>query len=79
MNKEEKYYLKCIKFFIDEDFVVFGNIITPKRFLPICFKHLIIDKFIFKLDMDSWKELYIHRGIILILLKQHLEETGAEE
>ena len=37
MNKENKYQIKCINYFADRDFIVYGNLCTPKRYIPITF------------------------------------------
>ena len=69
MKKENKYQIKCINYFADRDLIVYGNLCTPKRYIPITFTTEKKD-FRFQIDIDKWEELYKNRGLVLKLIQQ---------
>ena len=73
-KREDKYQIKCIEYFLDYDLVVYGNTGTYFRYLPMCFLSLSHEGFKFKIDIDSWEELYNSKSIIMKILEQELRE-----
>lgn len=71
MKKECKYQIKCINYFADRDLIVYGNLCTPKRYIPITFTTEEKD-FRFQIDIDKWEQLYKNRGIVLEMILQSI-------
>lgn len=65
--KDNKYQIKCINYFADRDLIVYGNLCTPKRYIPITFITNEKD-FKFEIDIDKWEELYKNRGLVLEMI-----------
>ena len=54
---------------MDKGLVVYGNKITFIMYVPITFISLQDKDFKFQIDMDSWEELYIHRGMVMKIIE----------
>ena len=67
MTKENKYQIKCINYFADRDLIVYGNLCTPKRYIPITFT-TEEKSFKFQIDIDKWEQLYKNKGIVLEMI-----------
>lgn len=68
-KRDTKYQIRCIDYFIDRNLIVYGNVATFTRFIPITFISLLDKDFKFQIDMDSWEELYIHRGMVMKIIE----------
>ena len=77
MKKENKYQIKCINYFADRDLIVYGNLCTLKRYIPITFTTEDKD-FKFQIDIDKWEELYRNRGLVLEMILQSIRNKVGE-
>lgn len=68
MSKEEKYLLKCIKYFSEYEIIVYGDFAGRFRYIPITFKKIGSNKVILS-DIKTWKELYKQKEYILSIIQ----------
>ena len=68
-KRDNKYQIRCIDYFMDKGLVVYGNRCTFVMYVPITFISLQDKDFKFQIDMDSWEELYIHRGMVMKIIE----------
>lgn len=67
-RKEEKYQLKCIEYFLENEIVVYGNICTMYHYIPLTFLKIRDSKKI-EVDIKTWEELYKNKEHILNMIK----------
>ncbi len=79
MNKENKYQIKCIEYFLENGYIVYGNYADMYRYIPITFLKLNYKDFKIQSDYKNWKDLYNQKETMRFILDKEFKEKINEK
>lgn len=74
MKKENKYQIKCIEYFLENGYIVYGNYADMYRYIPITFLKLNYKDFKIQSDYKNWKDLYNQKETMRFILDKEFKE-----